>query len=332
MTVARISEVLDADRGWLEPQPGMTPWDKGCDMIVRQLEEWLAQYSKSLCDLQVTTDNANHPVYIHRLWACWRYHWRKAASTAPDGRIDGREVADRIRSGRGCCGSGRLGGNPLRDVVLAEAVQHKEEKAMHALEEENRLYCIAQGIRVNSRVAKDKRDWWYRLLDELGGYSNPPGKLSKFRGKCGLRNWLGTVSRNFARGYPPWSDARESDIEPSKPEEHNGPEVEECLTLLAGLLNNALKALSPEDRTLLFMIYVDAVPQKQVAGLLGIDPGNVTKRKQKVLRKKLPEILTSLVSEFRHPEAYEDCLELLIKHCNLMDLANVIPEILQEFE
>jgi RNA polymerase sigma factor (sigma-70 family) len=57
----------------------------------------------------------------------------------------------------------------------------------------------------------------------------------------------------------------------------------ECRTLLTNLLQGALAELRPEDRLLLLLAFVEGLEGRQIAGVLGIDPGNVSRRKARAL-------------------------------------------------
>lgn len=350
-------DLFKADRSWLALQPKMDPWEEGHAMLTEQMTTWLAEYSLPLCAAAVTARHPDCGSYVQRLWGCWSHHWRSAAQAAPAGRIDGWEVAERIRSGRGYDGKGRLGGDPLRDVVLAEAVRRHEDKATRCFEAEYYDYAVRQAGRVAPAFAACP-DWWNDWMDLLAGYSRPPGKLASFAGKCGLQNWLGTVVKNFVRGLPPPAggpaglDAEAgTELAPADQDgsyarafppggptglgQSGGPDQEviseECLRLFRELIAEALAGLKAEDRLLLLLLFVQDLQGKEAARILRIDPGNVSRRKERAL-DGLRDILEQREAGSRErPQKYRDCLQhLLATRADRSSFGRLLFDALQE--
>ena len=314
MSYQSVSDLLEEDRAWLEKQPGMNPWPEGVAMAIRHLQSWSEEYAPQLgvASLVQQPDNL-----LQRLWICWRHHWQQAVEMAADGRADGQEVAQRIRTGQGYRRGQQLGGDSLRDVVLAEAVLARDPAATACFEEEYKSFCIKQGRKVNPQVDQDPDDFWCGLLDRLAGYSSPPGKLAQFVGRCGLRNWLGRTANNFACDYPPQLTSSGSEVEdvigPTPPDE--SPETDECLKLLAQFVRQALDDLPSEDRLVLYLVHVDQLPGKEVAKVFGIAAGNVSRRKEKAT-DRLRVAMEGHATASERQCGYRDCLELLTQHRN----------------
>ena len=68
-------------------------------------------------------------------------------------------MTERIAAGHGYRAGGRLGGNPLRDVVLAVAMVRKDQRAPRVFQED--YYPFARGLAANvhKRLAADP-DWY----------------------------------------------------------------------------------------------------------------------------------------------------------------------------
>jgi hypothetical protein len=276
-------------------------------------------------------DDAQYASFCGRLWKCWAHHWQQAVEAADEGRADGWQVAESIRSGRGYMGGGQLGGDPLEDVVLAEAVQVGEPAAIDRFQGRFKTFAIGQGVITNRHIAEDTEEWWCRLLGELGGYSNPPGKLAQFHGRCGLQQWLGTVARNFARQQP---------AKPQIPvaQKHVGdriapPQVsvdeEECLELLSGIVQTALAKLPKQDQALLYLLHVEQLAGKEVANLFQLHAGTISRRKNDAaaeVRQKMLDCAEELLTS----DAYEDCLDLLVGGCGSRDFAHIFYESLRQ--
>jgi hypothetical protein len=177
----------------------MIAWNDGTMRVFNQLESWLTTYTVQWCRRKPGDD---HDDYTSRIWRCWSYHWKQAAEASETGLADGWEVAERLCQGRGAVGGGNLGGNPLADVVLAEAVQKRDEVARANFHAIFRDFALAQAASV-ARHLRDDDHWWNDLVGKLAGDVHPPGKLASYSGKCGLQNWLGTVVRREAQAAPP---------------------------------------------------------------------------------------------------------------------------------
>jgi hypothetical protein len=122
--------IFDGDRHWLERQPGMNDWETGCARLEAQLTQWLSDYSRAFCASTIGPDHESHRRCLERLWKCWSDHWQSALEAHGVERFDGGEVSASIRAGRGYKGAGQLGGDPLRDIVLAESVTRGDERSI----------------------------------------------------------------------------------------------------------------------------------------------------------------------------------------------------------
>jgi RNA polymerase sigma factor (sigma-70 family) len=330
MSPGRITEMFDKERQWLARQPGMWPWQAGCSALSRQLREWLREYSEPLCEQAVTTEHQAYPSYECRLWRCWSHHWRAAAEAAFEGRIDGREVAQRVRSGRGYSRGGRLGGNPLRDVVLAEAVVKRDNRATVRFQSD--YYGFSKGLagKIDRRFQLDAEEWWGEFLDHLAGYSRRPGKLERFFGKCALRNWLGTVLWRFLRRRPLPSGAGADQLDrfPADPaDEDRDPARGECLQLFSEIVGRALDELPKQDRLALCLLYLDGLKLKEVAQILGVHPGNAGRQRDRATQA-LCELTAKHAAKVQRQEAYQQCLGYLTGGAG--DFAEALREALEQ--
>jgi RNA polymerase sigma factor (sigma-70 family) len=328
--------LFEEDRAWLSVQPGMNPWQEGCDRLVEQLHGWLAEYVRALGLAVVTAAHPHAAGYLRRLWACWGYHWKIAAAEASGG-IDGAEVAERLRGGLGWLGDGRLGGDVLRDVVLAEAMLRHDNAALDCFEREYRSYAIRIAGTVRPDLAACP-DWWNELLDRLAGVSEPPGKLERFLGRAGLQNWLGTVVRRFlwdrSRRDPAEGERAEPVEELPAPAGRGQPAEtlisDECLELFQGLLHGAFGRMQPRERLLLFLHYAEGLSGKEVAAILRIHPGNVSRSKERALEQLRTELLPEEAALAGRAGTYEECLQHLLGGSARRSFAGVLTEALRQ--
>ncbi len=297
-------------------------------MIGQQLDAYLQEYTQAQCAEPIGEDHPHRRTYFQRIWGSWSHHWQQAAA---DGSIDGAVVAEQIRRGRGYSGSGRLGGNPLRDVVLAEAVERKDPVALSSFETDYKGFSVGLAVKVNRRVADDPDDWWYCFLDELGGYSDPPGKLSKFGGRCGLKNWLGTVARNFARRHPPQTRQQiEREAKEAEDTRHVAtPKEDASIQPLATVLRGALDQLTAQQRLVLCLRFAEDLPNKETAGVLGIHKGRVSHRQVAAI-DKLEKAVQQIVENHADRETYEESRDALSDLPNLRQFAFTFCQQLRE--
>ena len=188
--VDTLPDWLAADQPWLAGQPNMNPWPDGAGRILAHLGGWADRYTKALG----TTPPPDLP---RGLWACWAHHWKTAIETT-GGPADGWAVAAEIEAGTGRRGRGQLGGNVIRDVVLAHAMLAHDNNAIRRFESEYKDPIVRQVVAVR-RFARDDTDWWNELLAELVGAhrKDRPGRLARFNGRSGLVPWVVTVAVRY---------------------------------------------------------------------------------------------------------------------------------------
>lgn len=291
----------------------MNDWKDGCAMIVNQLNQWLSEYSQSICQHGIET--AQQPAYIQRMWGCWSHHWKQAAGS--EGQVDGIDVAERIRNGIGFTGGQKLGGDPLRDVVLAEAVLRRDENAAKLFLDEYSEMARGVAGKLSTAHANDT-SWWNDLVDKLAGLTEPPGKLASYRGTAGLSGWLSqTVFRHVKNDLKKQKRRLEilEEIGSERSPAHSRPESvadrHDCHELLSGLLRDVTANLSPADRRLLYLLFVEELNGREVAKVLRKAAGNVTRQKQKVYGRLQNGISEGLAADQSRSAQYHECVEVM---------------------
>ena len=327
MHTARIAEMFENDKQWLLRQPEINSWERACACLAEQLERWLREYSKPLCEQVVAEKHPEYPSYVNRLWRCWGYHWLQAAGKSPDGKIRGQEVAERIRAGKGYSRGGRLGGDPLRDVVLAVALGMKENEAAICFQTDYYDFSRHLAGKQNHRFMHDVDDWWNEFVDFLAGYTQPPGKLERFIGKCALRNWLGTVLWNFLRRRPLPEGINGDDLPDNPTSPADDVAQQECLALFTRLVAEAFDKLPKDDRLLLRLLYVDGLQLKQAAAVIGVVPGQASRRRGRAIQR-FQQLLSEQVADSEREESYQDCLQYLME--DPRDFAVALCDVLED--
>lgn len=310
MTTFHLENLFGAQRSWLENQPGMTPWQEGTRMLSHQIDAWLADYSPPFCDRPVTPARDTYPRYAERLWECWSHHWQQALLESPDRRTDGQTVASRIASGHGYVRGGQLGGNPFRDVVLAQAVLERENRGTEVFCKEYFPFAQRLAARCHARFGNSPDEWWNDFLDHLAGYTRSP-RLARFTGKCALQNWLGTVLWNFLRDrrFPEGvnGDWMEEAIPDRRVAEHD-PARSECLSLFTHLVEHSLDQLDKGDQLVLYLLFVDQLKLRDVASIVGKHAGNVGKQRDRAI-ERLYELVMVSVAQAKRQRAYRECMQ-----------------------
>jgi len=315
MCIRQINEMFENDRNWLSRQPRMNPWESGCENLAAWLVGWLVIYSKRVCDRVVTAGDDRDSMHSERMWLCLSYHWQQAAELAPDGKIDGTEVADSVREGQGYKDGGQLGGDPLRDVVLAVAMQNEDNRATTCFQKEYRDFSRAIAGKLSSQLYRQVDEWWDELVDHLAGYTKS-ASLAHYAGKSALRTWLPKVIWNFLRrqrlgaggeGEIPehWVGETELVITDER--------LDECCQAFVPMVANALGALEKWERLILRLYYVDGWTQQEIARLFNMTSGHMG-RLRKTATKKLHENLREAAAELDQTGSYKEHLDYLQSH------------------
>ncbi len=334
MNDASSTETLDwpaaltADEHWCARQPGMNPWSDGQIVILGQLGEWIETYRVRMELDPLDPEDDMHPNCLHRLWTCWRHHWKQAVAAAPQGVADGREVARQIQRGEGFVGKRSLGGDPLRDVLLADAVCRRDERATELFISEFQPDLMRLAARIVPSLRHDE-SWWNDFVDHLAGYTRGPGKLTKFHGRCALRNFLPTVARNFLIGrlrepQPHSIEVPAAAVDGRAPSDHT--EHVECHKLLVNCLREGLGALEDGDRLVLQLRHEQGLSGKEAAAMLHINPGTFSRRVEGAI-ERLHQLVMNSQSALR--SEIEACIAALLGGSGVRTLADELVAALQ---
>lgn len=312
MCIRQINEMFENDRDWLSRQPRMNPWESGCQNLKAWLIGWLAIYSKRVCDRVVMAGEDRDAMYGERLWLCLSYHWQQAADREPEGQIDGAEVGDSIREGQGYTGGGQLGGDPLRDITLAVAMQNKDNRATTCFQTEYRDFSRAIAGKLSPQLYRQVDEWWNELVDHLAGYTKS-ASLANYAGRSALRTWLPKVIWNFLRRQRLGAGA-----EGQIPEHWVGEtelvitdeRLDECCQAFVPLVTRALGALQKWERLILRLYYLDGWTQQKIADLFNVTSGHMG-RLRKAATEKVHENLCEAGAELDETGSYREHLDYL---------------------
>jgi hypothetical protein len=235
----------------------------------RNIASFICVYSTEVCEREVVETHEHYGTFREWLLTCLRFHAEQASRS-----ID--ELIRCLQEGVSPTNGTALGGDLLRDGMLAVAMLAKEEKAISVFEKDYFDYLKGIAFRVHPIFGNNPDEWWNDFLDFLAGYSHTNGKLKKYQGKCALRFWLRVVLWNFLRRRPLSLAATEmtEDVFTTKPDDDT-LEQNESIALFTGLVRDSLQTLSDRDRLLLSMIYIDNLLKKEVAAVFRVHPGQI---------------------------------------------------------
>ncbi len=295
---------FDACPDWLRTRGDYVPWlERGRLKAAERLDGWQRAYSPSVFDSPQRAAESRVATAA-KLFACWVFHWECAGIER-----DGDEVARSLEEGKGFARGGNLGGNPLYDLVMAEALTRMQTAATELYEERFRGFLHGVAKVYNARLAVDRDEvpeWWNDFLAYLayprelqsGKIAEP--KLRTFAGKSGFKQWLRMTFTSF---LPTWcqknllrgedcaerndgDDERGSDaFEPSAPPQFDDAKWSALRKRVKKAARQAVAALSADEKTVVRLFYVDKVSNNQIACLFGESATRASRRRVGALEK-----------------------------------------------
>ncbi len=205
----------------------------------------------------------------------------------------------------------------LQDVFLAFGVHRLNENAMNAYYDGYDGYVRhVLGKAVSEELWDDAYDL---CMDKMPDY------LGRYTGQQSLRGWLTAFCQSRARdvwrqaskepGTAPIDELPDGGIpDPDPGGVENKAEVEDCHQLVRECYVPALAELEPGDRAILALAYEQAMKNKDIALVLGLDPGTTTRRRKKAETKFKTLLLDRLHARKSTIAQLLKCLSLLKKY------------------
>lgn len=296
-----LNNRLESERAWLSLQPNFQDgWEEGCRWAVQRAAALVDEYALDLLTppLSPRSLSACHA----RLWSAWGYHWRQAADALSSGQIDGEVVAQDLRHGVRPTTGHFIGGDPLRDTVLAEGCLEGDRNALERLHQEYR--DVFERESRESLHREPDLDQWHDLIVRLIGADRSddgPRRLDRFLGFSSLRVWLRPVVRHFL-----WDSFRSEQARRAAelrlttgglagervPVEST--EVEDSLELFREQVAGALARLPAQDRLLLFLHFRQGWPNHVIAEHLQRSAGQISRLRQSATERFCQEVRDAL--------------------------------------
>ena len=241
-----------------------------------------------------------------RLWFCIEHHWKRLAGS---GRMSFENVILQLEKGR--FGFTTSPYDVLEELAMAQMLEAGSSEAAALFEQRYMPAVRAFAVRAGSTDDHMVENFAAELV--LPRESKPP-RIRSFQGRTPFTMWLRAVVANFVVSRRRRS-GREShsvvDEPPAPVERGESLDRAPCERLLGPILHQTIAAIGTESRLLLQMLILDAVPQRALAVSLGIDPGTLTRRRQKAARQVFARF-HELATEIGHDRQARECLELVI--------------------
>lgn len=203
--------------------------------------------------------------------------------------------------------------NLIQDVFVAQGLELGENKAAEMFENDYMPSARSDAIQFLGQ----------RGLEMLGNLSadlilpreDKPPKIATYRGKTPLKTWLKSVVVNtcLSKLRKQKREKRPEMLDPlsATPPVSVETDSRDCEKKLAPLITEAVQKVDVEERVLLKLLFLEGVQQKALARVWRIDPGNVTRRKQRAASNLLENIRS--LSHYVKPQGLvKDCLEILL--------------------
>lgn len=258
-------------------------------------------YSIEVCERAIVKPSEHYAVYYEGMIVCLRFHTEQSLRS-----LD--ESVCCLQQERSPVSGASLGGNPLRDCVLAVAMLVKGAKAVTVFEKDYFGYLKGIAFRAHPVFGSTPDEWWNEFLDFLAGYSHSNGKLKRYQGKSGLRPWLRIVCWNFLRRrFIPTGISDTVDETSTLDSDMIKFESNDTVSIFSKLVKGALLAIPKEDRLLLSLIYIDKLPKKDIALIFNVHPGQIGRRETKAIERLREELATRL-EDLPHKDLSDEIL------------------------
>ena len=309
--------LFDSDRWWLRNQPELKSWDEGSHQLRERMLNWLKDIIGVVTGETGMCDESCQQLYLQRIWACWRFHWRAAAvptfkdhgDQAPVKSVSGEAIGRRLRGLE--AEGGRL--DLITEVAQVEAAIQGQGKALRDL----LGFLEANAKKVIRRENWDGIDDWTQefVMPRKG----KPPEVSSFIGRGSLARFIQlaakradikrTKTESTKRSFAIFDDQSESDSVdiPTDPGAEQCLIQSQCEKLFRRLIRQAMQKLSQKQRIIVIFRDYESLQNQTIARILGMTAGNCS-RQYDAGRETLKDEMHFLVSD---SESALGCLEFI---------------------
>lgn len=270
--------------------------------IESRLLEVVRRHLPVVCDHPQELDDDRLNQVSSRVWFALEHHWKRLGESRS---IRFSQLI--VHAEQGELELGKQKKNLIFDVVLAQALEWKQERAAECFDRDYMpaIYRIAEET-AGPRGVEAVGNFAAHLIE-----SDPP-KISKFAGRAYLNSWLKMVAVRHCqtmlrkRDFVQLQDDAVPILAVVSPNSQD-----DCRDLLRPVVRSALSLVTEKDRLLLKLLFLEEVKQKDVAAMLGVVSGHVTRLKQAAMN--------SLQSTFRfearkrsQETGFQECIEQVL--------------------
>lgn len=220
----------------------------------------------------------------------------------------------------------------LEELALARACAagHNEAWQAFLIRFREKLYDIARGITKEDSSARDLAD---SLYADLYGTSERDGRrvsrLNFYMGRGSLEGWLRTVlAQEFVNRY-----RKTKRLVSLEEQEEEGVQFSAESTTPTGpldgrlnaALDEALGALSGENRLVLASYFLDDRTLTEIGRMIGVHESTISRRLEKLLKLLKKQVLSGLVSRGMNRGQAEEALEADVRYLQV-DVARKLQE------
>jgi RNA polymerase sigma-70 factor (ECF subfamily) len=264
--------------------------------VQRAWERFVRRQVQAVCPAEAAAADFPWEKFSQRLEACLGEHGSPSAGGASNVIEPLERCADALADN-------------LRALVLAQALELQLPSAAETFEQQWMPLVRATARRVTGPSGAELVENFVAEL--ILPRKDAPPRIARYRGRTPFAAWLRVVVTNHClsqlrrrRHSAPLVEL--ADETPPASHDHRP-----CRELLLPLVRRALSALGSEDRLLLKLLVLDEVPQQEVARLLGVHSGNVTRRRQRAAETVWRALAAEVHRAGKH-QAATDCLELVL--------------------
>lgn len=181
-----------------------------------------------------------------------------------------------------------------------------------------KLYLSALRIARESSAARELADTLYA---DLYGTTTRDGqrvsKLSSYTGRGSLEGWLRTVlAQEYVNRYRKTKRLVSLEEESEEGSQFTAPDPEPVVpadSRLARATDEAIAALSSEDRTVLSAYYLDDRTLAEIARMLGVHESTISRKLDKLAKSLRKHILAALVRQGMSRRQAEEAMEVDVR-------------------
>ncbi len=212
----------------------------------------------------------------------------------------------------------------VEELALARACAAGHERAWEAfmLRYREKLYDIAGYIAKESSAARELAD---SLYADLYGTTTRDGKrmskLASYTGRGSLEGWLRTVmAQEYVNRYRRQRRLVSLDEESEEGTQFAATDPEPAVAVdprVEGATDEALAALSPEDRFVLASYYLDGRTLAEIARALSVHESTISRKLDKLAKSLRKQILSALGRRGMSRRQAEEALEVDVRDLGL---------------